>query len=123
MIDVDNDERLDGRPRWSGVFKDTADRLEYLATGGSEPGWPEFLAAVRAVAAEHANRVNPNRLRPLLKEAGIEPHRVGSFYRRALLAGVLSITPDLWDTSTDVGSRNRGKPVRVYTFQPERDQT
>lgn len=123
MIDTDNDVALDGRPAWEGVDADTGHKLDYLAgesTDGADAEWHTFTACVRSVATEHAGRVNPNDLRPLLKAAEINPHRVGAFYRRALMCGLLDDSPELYATSSDVKSRNRGKPVRVYTFHPER---
>lgn len=120
MIDQDNDERLDGKPRWEGVFKEAGEKLDYLAGGGSDAEWQAFCLAMRVVAERRAGRVNPNAMRALLKRAGINPNRIGSFYRKALLAGLLSITPELYDKSRDLHSRNRGKPIRVYTYQPDR---
>ena len=100
-------------PEWEPVDAPTADLLSLIAdadTAGEE--WVEFRRILRFVA-EHDGQVSPNAVREYTD--GIKPARVGSFYRRALLEGLIR-WDGAWETSNDTRQRNGGKPVRVYVL-------
>lgn len=105
--------------RWEPVDNDTADLLHLVALGPLAPTtadreWQTFLAALET-AQDFDGQVRPNRLRPMVRDL-IAPQRVGAFMRRALCAGLLRPTGE-FEVSDDVGSRNRGKPVRCYVLE------
>lgn len=101
-------------PQWSPVDDDTADLLTLVAdTDHFSIGleWGIFVTALM-VAAGSDGMVRPNDMRPML--AGrVAPRRVGSFYRKACLEGLIAPT-DKWQTSDDAHGRNVGKPARIY---------
>ncbi len=107
---------MSAAPQWSSVDPTTGDMLELVAMGPLAPKtadreWETFLAALES-AADDAQLIHPNTLRPLVKD--VKHCRRGAFVRRALCAGL--IAPAGYEVSDDVGSRNRGKPVRVYRW-------
>lgn len=111
-------------PQWASVDDDTADLLTVLAEdrvtqaavlvdeSTTDPEWDLFVQALARVTREHHGRVSPNHVRPLIT-GQVPPRRVGPFYRRACLEGLLLPTQD-WDVSDDTTGRNSGRPVRVY---------
>lgn len=122
-------------PRFAAVDDDTATLLDELAEDREptraavlvedpvDPEWKAFTDALAKVTREHHGRVSPNHVRPLI--AGhIKARRVGPFYRRACLEGLLLPTQD-WDVSDDTTGKNAGRPVRVYlatALMPPRTQ-
>lgn len=100
-------------PTWSPTDEDTADLLTVLADDGTlhtDDEWHTFCMALTQ-ACDQSGRIEPNRLRPLLRGA-VKPCRVGAFTRRALLSGLIAYTGE-YQVSDDTGSRNGGKPARV----------
>lgn len=96
------------------VDEPTADLLSLVAdTDHPSVGfeWDHFRACL-ITASLFDGVVRPNDMRPML--AGkVAPRRVGSFYRKACLEGLIVAT-DEWQTSDDAHGRNVGKPARIY---------
>ena len=101
-------------PAWESVDNYTADLLDLVADEGhpsADYEWDEYVRAVHH-AADDSGRVDPNRLRELVRGV-IAPRRIGAFTNRALGSGLLVPTGE-WVVSTDAEGRNGGKPCRVY---------
>lgn len=101
------------RPTWAPVSSDTADLLELIAQQEDQE-WEFFLGQLEDLAQPVSGDVDPNRLREALR-GHVKPSRVGAFTRRALLLGLAAYS-GAYAESTDVTSRNRGKPVRVLRW-------
>lgn len=100
-------------PTWESVDNYTADLLDLVRDEGhpsADYEWEEFTRCLHA-AADTDGRVDPNRLRELVRGV-VAPRRVGAFTNRALKAGL--IEPVGWVISTDTEGRNAGRPCRVY---------
>ncbi len=106
-------------PHWSPVDDDTADLLTLVANDQMTPRpadeWRTFYCAVVSVAHAHNGQVDQNHVRPLIR-GEIAPKRIGSFYRRACLEGLLIV--DGYSISEDHAGRNAGRPMRVYRLHP-----
>ena len=92
----------------------TGDLLDLIATEPTPPvdrEWADFTTALTAAADTHG-RVSQNDVRPLIR-GRVAPRRIGPFYRRACLAGLLAWRGE-WAVSDDTEGRNGGKPCRVY---------
>ena len=104
-------------PHWSPVDDDTADLLALVANDQMHPRpaeeWDEFVRCL-SHAADSWGRIDPNRLRPLLRGV-IAPRRIGAFTNRAKAEGLIVLTGE-WVVSTDALGRNGGKPCRVYRW-------
>lgn len=101
-------------PQWSPVDDHTADLLALVSDEGhvsTDHEWETFCAAILAVSVPHG-WVRPNAMRELLR-GKVAPRRIGAFYRRACLEGLLSATGD-YEVSDDREGRNIGRPARVY---------
>lgn len=92
----------------------TADLLSLVADTdhpSTDHEWTIFREAL-ITASLFDGIVRPNDMRPML--AGrVAPRRIGSFYRKACLEGLIVAT-DEWQTSDDSHGRNVGKPCRIY---------
>lgn len=101
-------------PHWSPVDDSTADLLSLVADDGHPSAdfeWDEYLRCLHH-AADTAGRIDPNRLRPLLRGV-VAPRRIGAFTNRAKAEGLIADTGE-WVVSDDAAGRNGGKPCRVY---------
>ncbi len=106
-------------PQWAPVDDSTADLLSVLAhtnqpIPGPEAEWQEFTACLRLASVWDAGTVTANRMRPLIKDK-VAPRRVGPFYRKACLEGLIRATDD-WEPSNDHGGKNAGRPTRKYVW-------
>lgn len=105
-------------PAWSPVDEPTGDLLALVAHDETHPRpaeeWDEFVRAVETVAAIDGGTVSPNAVRPRIRGL-VAPRRIGAFYRRALLEGLLRTTGE-WVISDDADGRNAGRPCRVYAL-------
>lgn len=104
-------------PTWSPVDDDTADLLTVLADDGRrcvEREWDTFVAALRDCATEGHGFIEPNRLRPRLRDQ-IKPQRIGAFVTRAKAEGLIAWEGG-WQVSDDHEGRNSGRPARVYRW-------
>lgn len=104
-------------PQWSPVDDYTADILTLVADAGhvsADHEWRTFTDALVRVAHSHAGQVDQNHVRPLIR-GKVAPKRIGGFYRRACLEGLIEATPD-WSISEDVEGRNAGRPMRCYVL-------
>lgn len=103
--------------QWSAVDDDTADLLALVANDQMHPRpaeeWDVFVAALRQ-AADASGRIDPNDLRPLVRDS-IAPRRIGAFTNRALSSGLVAYTGE-WVISNDNQGRNSGKPARVLQW-------
>ncbi len=92
----------------------TADLLSLVADErhpSTDYEWQLFKECL-VTASRFDGMVRPNDMRPML--AGrVAPRRIGSFYRKACLEGLIRAT-DEWQTSNDAHGRNVGKPARIY---------
>ena len=109
--------RPEKSPRFEPVDSNTADLLTVLAeqnpaTPQEVREWEHFVKTLREVALA-TGLIDQNAVRPLLRDE-VKPNRIGAFYRRAALAGL--IQPEGWNNSDDLEQRNRGKPTRVYRW-------
>ena len=104
-------------PTWSPVDDRTADLLALVAHDQAHPRpaeeWDLYVAAVHE-AADDGGRVDPNRLRELVR-GRIAPRRCGAFCNRARAEGLLAWAGE-WVESTDTEGRNGGKPIRVWVL-------
>lgn len=104
-------------PNWQPVDNDTADLLTLVADT-DHPSvafeFADFLSVVRSVAAAHGGEVDQNHVRPQIR-GRVAPKRIGSFYRRACLDGVLAV--DGYSISDDHEGRNAGRPMRRYRWR------
>ena len=104
------------QPQWSPVDDSTADLLTLVADANhvsADYEWQLFTDAVVRVAHSHAGRVDQNDVRPMIR-GQIAPRRIGPFYRRACLEGLLRA--DGYSTSDDREGRNAGRPMRCYVL-------
>jgi len=105
---------MSAEPQWSATDEATADLLTLVADldhPSVDSEWRVFTDALTRVAHANAGRVDQNDVRPLIR-GHIAPKRIGSFYRRACLDGLL--VADGYSTSTDHEGRNAGRPMRCY---------
>lgn len=105
------------QPQWSPVDTETGDLLSLLADDGTltkAAQWDEFTACLRLASVWDDGLVQQNRMRPLIKDK-VDPRRVGPFYRRACLEGLIAPTGD-WQTSNDHAGKNAGRPMRTYRW-------
>jgi len=106
--------------RWESVDDETADLLSLVANDKMHPRpdeeWSAFVAALHA--AEVDGLVQPNALRPLLRNV-VAPRRIGAFTHRAKSEGLIVETGD-WQISDDREGRNGGRPMRVYRLTDSR---
>ena len=106
---------MSAQPNWESVDDYTADLLSLVADQGhvsADVEWSTFTHAIQRVAYANGGRVDQNHMRPLIRGA-VAPRRIGSFYRRATLEGLIRPTGD-WSISDDTEGRNAGRPVKVY---------
>lgn len=115
MSTSDRDRRAGVVSRSHGGVDDaTGDLLDLLSndwTPWSNTEWGIFTEALTH-AADTDGTLSPNKMRRLIR-GNIAPSRVGSFYRRAALEGLIRFT-GRFVASDDAESRNTGKPCRVY---------
>lgn len=100
-------------PTWSPVDDPTADLLTLVATDphpSADFEWDQFAQAL-VDAADPFGVINPNRLRPLVRDR-VAPHRIGAFTNRALKSGLVEYTGE-FVVSDDHEGRNAGRPCRV----------
>ena len=104
-------------PTWSSVDDATNDLLSLVAHDQLHPRpaeeWEFYLAALRR-AADSSGRIDPNRLRGLLR-GEVAPNRIGAFTNRAKAERLIVDTGE-WCVSDDTEGRNGGKPCRVYRW-------
>lgn len=104
--------------RWEPVDSPTSDLLALVATDKMHPRpgeeWDTYVTALHA-AADATGRIDPNRLRPLLRGV-VAPRRIGAFTHRAVTSGLVAYTGE-WVVSDDLTGRNAGKPCRVMRLQ------
>lgn len=108
-------------PQWEPVASETADLLHLVATPNPATEArerAEFLIALHQMADEQF-RIDPNRLRERLR-GFVAPQRVGAYVSGATRQNppLLKATGE-WVTSTDLTSRNQGKPCRVFELTTE----
>lgn len=106
-------------PMFAPVDDETCDLLSLVADCGSPIGRddPEdFLAACRRDAMAHNGEVSVNRVRFLMSDAGIEPHRYSSFWNTFTGKGRPMIKADRWETCEGSTSGNDGRPYRLRTW-------
>ena len=79
--------------------------------------WDLFCRVLRAVAFQ-TGTVSPNDVRERIR-GQIAPRRIGSFYRKARLAGL--IAPAGWVVSDDnsKSGKNAGRPAMTYRWVGE----
>lgn len=103
-------------PTWSPVEEDVADLLSVLANDGTaqrEQQYAAFVGILRHVAKWNGGVVSPNETR-VHTRVEVAPQRVGPFFRRAQLEGLLEV--DGWDISDDRAGKNSGKPCRKFRW-------
>lgn len=104
--------------RWEPVDSPTSDLLALVATDKMHPRpgeeWDTYVTALHA-AADATGRIDPNRLRPLLRGV-VAPRRIGAFTHRAVTSGLVAYTGE-WVVSDDTTGRNAGRPCRVLRLQ------
>jgi len=111
---------MSAQPRWEGVDNETADLLSLVAdgpmSGHADHEWDHFVFALRdaAIWGQPRGRINPNRLRRLVRNE-VAPRRIGAFTNRALSQGLIEPTGE-WEISDDHEGRNAGRPSRVYRW-------
>lgn len=101
-------------PAWRSLDEETADLLSLLSEDphpSVEYEWKFFCDALVTVANVDGI-VTQNAMRTLLR-GKVAGRRVGPFYRRACLEGLLVATQD-YEISDDHEGRNAGRPVRIY---------
>ena len=108
------------QPTFGPVSSDTGDLLDLLAeTNASLPEperqWQHFLSVMNTVARRDmwGLIIDQNEARELLR-GEVSPSRIGAFYHRAAREGLIRRAG--WNESTDVGSRNRGKPQNTWEW-------
>lgn len=107
------------KPQFSPVDEETADLLDLIANDqfsvSTDRDYDVFVDALKAAARQSpAGTVRQNVVRKLI-DGRIFHKRVGPFYRRASLAGLIRATGD-FEISDDKAGRNSGKPCRVYEW-------
>lgn len=107
-------------PQWSAVDGDTADLLTLVADVEHPSVDFEWLVYCRALAtaADRAGVIDPNRLRPLVRDL-VAPRRIGAFTSKALAEGLVEYT-GRWVVSDDTAGRNGGKPARELRLLSKR---
>lgn len=93
--------------------------LAATTTADGDSDWTWFLAILRDAAHLNDGWVDPNQVREQLRALGITPQRVSAFYGRAKRERYLGRRPRV-GYSSDLRSRNRGKPIRLYRYQEPR---
>lgn len=109
-------------PNWSSVDDDTASLLTLVADTDHPSVDFEWLVYKKALAkaADFRGVINPNTLRPLLRDH-IAPRRIGAFCNKALAERLVEYTGE-WVLSDDAAGRNGGKPCRVMRLLPAAPQ-
>lgn len=110
---------MTAQPNWSPVDEQTGSLLDLLADDGSAiPGpdeeWHHFVVELESVARMDDGVISPNEMRPRIRDK-VAPRRVGPFYRRACLTGL--IAPCGYDLSNDTKGKNAGRPIRLYAWK------
>jgi hypothetical protein len=104
---------MTAQPHWSPVDDETNDLLTLVADTEHPSVDFEWLVYTRALAeaADPFGVIDPNRLRPLIRDH-IAPRRIGAFTNKALAERLVEYTGE-WVVSDDHAGRNGGKPCRV----------
>lgn len=103
-------------PRWEPVDSDTSDLLTLVAEVEASVGRdaPDlFLAACRRDAMAHDGIVSVNRVRVLMAEAQVEPHRYSAFWSAFTGRGKPMVKAEGWETCEGSSSGNDGRPYRL----------
>lgn len=103
-------------PQFAPVDDETNDLLALVADLDSPIGQDDpdiFLAACRRDAMAHGGEVSVNRVRELLSDQGIEPHRYSAFWNTFTGRGRPMQKADGWETCSGSTSRNDGRPFRL----------
>lgn len=103
-------------PHFAPIDEDTNDLLHLVADVDSPIGAdaPElFLAACRRDAMAHDGIVSVNRVRVLMAEAQVEPHRYSSFWSAFTGRGKPMQKAEGWETCEGSSSGNDGRPYRL----------
>jgi hypothetical protein len=104
------------QPTWSASDDETNDLLTLVADATSPIGRdaPDlFLAACRRDAMAHDGLVSVNRVRVLMAEADVEPHRYSSFWSAFTGRGKPMVKADAWEPCEGSASGNDGRPYRL----------
>lgn len=104
-------------PRWAPVDSGTGDLLDLLAnehpaTPQERDEWVFFINILHGFSRP-TGFIDQNNVREELR-GKVKANRVGAFYRRALLEGL--IEPAGWVVSTDTVGKNSGRPCRMYRW-------
>ena len=104
---------MTAQPNWSPVDDHTNDLLTLVADTDHPSVDFEWLVYCKALAeaADFAGRINPNRLRELVR-GHVAPRRIGAFTNKALAERLVEYTGE-WVVSDDHAGRNGGKPCRM----------
>ncbi len=103
-------------PQFAPVDDDTNDLLSLVADITSPIGQDDpdqFLAACRLDAMAHDGEVSVNRVRALMSDAGIEPHRYSAFWNTFTGKGRPMVKADAWEVCEGSTSGNDGRPFRL----------
>lgn len=103
-------------PTWQPVDEQTGNLLDFLADDGTaqrEAQFAAFVAILRHVAKHNDGAISPNDTR-VHTRAEIDPPRVGPFFRRAQLEGLIVAAG--WAVSDDAEGKNAGRPARTYRW-------
>lgn len=104
-------------PTWSSVDDNTGDLLDLIAeqnpaTPQERDEWVFFINILHGFS-QPTGFIDQNNVREELR-GKVKANRVGAFYRRALLEGL--IEPAGWVVSTDAVGKNSGRPCRMYRW-------
>ena len=103
-------------PTWSPVDSGTGDLLDLLANtepvDGHHREWEFFIDTLRRYSRP-TGFIDQNNVREELR-GKVKANRVGAFYRRAALEGL--IEPAGWVVSNDTAGKNSGRPCRMYRW-------
>lgn len=107
-------------PQYGHLSDEAQLTLDWTADAGHPSiahEWETFTRALRAVAFQDGC-VDPNAMREHLR-GRIAPRRIGSFYRKARVEGL--IEPDGWVVSDDRSKtgKNAGRPAVRYRWAGE----
>lgn len=108
-------------PQWSPVDDTTADLLSVLADPSPTVGADVpvvFLAACRRDAMANGGLVSVNRVRALLADEDIEPHRFSALWSHHTGRGK-QMVKDGWEICSGSASGNDGRPYPLRRWVGE----
>lgn len=109
-------------PKWSQVDDETADLLVLVADVERVVGQADvmtFLEACRRDAMANDGLVSVNRVRKLMEQRNVEPHRYSSFWSRFTGKDRPMRKTDEWEICRGSASGNDGRPFPIRRWVGE----